>query len=177
MGGNRLGSTSLTEVFVFGKRAGRAAAQEAAGREFADERTAREPLGRLGSLFGAKGSARPIELKRALQRSMWEKVGPLRNHGGLTGMLDQVKSKEKQARDLRVSNTRHWNTEVLDAIELSHMLASAEAIAASALERRESRGAHVRSEFPDRDDERPVRNMIVEMRDGRCEVRGMEAGS
>jgi succinate dehydrogenase/fumarate reductase flavoprotein subunit len=177
MGGNRLGSTSLTEIFVFGKRAGRAAAREAAARELADERTAREPLERLQSLFGTDGAVRPVELKRALQSSMWEKVGPLRNHAGLGGVLDQIKSTERQAHDLRSSRTKPWNSEVLDAIELSHMLVSAEAIAASALERRESRGAHVRSEFPERDDEGPVRNMIVEMRDGRCAVRAMEAGS
>jgi succinate dehydrogenase/fumarate reductase flavoprotein subunit len=177
MGGNRLGSTSLTEIFVFGKRAGRAAAREAAGRELADERTAREPLDRLASLFGSTGSKRPIELKRGLQSLMWERVGPLRNHTGLGEALAEIASTRKRAQDLRISGTRPWNTEAVDAIELSHMLASAEAIAASAIERRESRGAHVRSEFPERDDERPVRNMIVEMRDGSCEVRSEEAGS
>jgi succinate dehydrogenase/fumarate reductase flavoprotein subunit len=177
MGGNRLGSTSLTEIFVFGRRAGRAAAREAAGRELADARTAREPLERLGSLFDSAGAERPVELKRPLQRLMWDKVGPLRNRADLSEALDEIGSIRKRAQGLRISATRSWNSEAVDAIELTHMLASAEAIAASAIERRESRGAHVRSEFPERDDERPVRNMIVEMRGGSCEVRSMEAGS
>jgi succinate dehydrogenase/fumarate reductase flavoprotein subunit len=177
MGGNRLGSTSLTEIFVFGRRAGRAAAREAASWEFADAGAAREPLERLASLFGSAGSERPIELKRALQRSMWEKAGPLRDDGGLTEALEEIESIGKRARDLRTSGARTWNTEVVDAIELSHMLVSAQAIVTSALERRESRGAHVRSEFPERDDERPVQNMVVEMADGSCGVQSVEAGA
>jgi succinate dehydrogenase/fumarate reductase flavoprotein subunit len=177
MGGNRLGSTSLTEIFVFGRRAGRAAASEAAGRELADERTAREPLDRLASLFGSNGSERPIELKRGLQSLMWRKVGPLRNHTELSQALEEIAGARKRAQDLRVSGAGPWNTEAVDAIELSHMLAAAEAIAASAIERKESRGAHVRSEFPERDDERPVQNMVVEMRNRGCAVRSVEAGS
>jgi succinate dehydrogenase/fumarate reductase flavoprotein subunit len=177
MGGNRLGSTSLTEIFVFGKRAGRAAAGEAASRRFADERAAREPLERLASLFGSSGSERPVELKRALQRLMWEKVGPLRDGTGLSEALEEIRSIRKGAQELRISGIKRWNSEAVDAIELPHMLASAEAIAASAIERKESRGAHVRSEFPDRDDERPVRNMMVELKDGSCSVRSAEAGS
>jgi succinate dehydrogenase/fumarate reductase flavoprotein subunit len=177
MGGNRLGSTSLTEIFVFGRRAGRAAAREAAGRELPDEHTAREALDRLASLFGSTGSKRPVELKRGLQSLMWEKVGPLRSHSGLAEALEEIAATRKRAKDLRISGDRAWNSEVVDAIELSHMLASAEAIAASAIERRESRGAHVRSEFPELDEERPVRNIVVEATDDSCTARSVEAGS
>jgi succinate dehydrogenase/fumarate reductase flavoprotein subunit len=176
MGGNRLGSTSLTEIFVFGKRAGRMAAQEAGGRTFADEGTTRGPLQRLESLFDARGAHRPIRLKRALQKFMWEKVGPLRDGGGLREALGEIKDIGVQAQDLHILNVRRCNAEVADAIELPHMLASAEAIMRSALERTESRGAHVRSDFPERNDERPVENMVVRMRDGGCEVRRMETG-
>jgi succinate dehydrogenase/fumarate reductase flavoprotein subunit len=177
MGGNRLGSTSLTEIFVFGKRAGKAAAGEAARRQLADERAAREPLERLASLFGSSGSERPVELKRALQHLMWEKVGPLRDRTGLSEALEGIRSIRRRAQGIRISGIKRWNSEAVDAIELPHMLASAEAIAASATERKESRGAHVRSEFPERDDERPVRNMIVELKEGSCSVRSVEAGS
>jgi succinate dehydrogenase/fumarate reductase flavoprotein subunit len=177
MGGNRLGSTSLTEVMVFGRRAGRTAAQEASRRHFAAEAVAREPVERLRSLYGSQGTHRPVRLKRALQDLMWAKVGPLRNGRRLEGALEEIKGLKKQAEDLRVSQAKHWNTEVTDAIALSHMLDSAEAIVVSALERTESRGAHVRSEFPERDDEQPVRNMVVQLNDDGCQVRSVEIGS
>jgi len=176
MGGNRLGSTSLTEIFVFGKRAGRTAAREARGRRHADEKLASGPLERLESLRGARGKHRPIRLKRALQRLMWERVGPLREATGLEGALAEIEDIEEQARDLQISEIRRCNTEVTDAVELPHMLAAARAIAVSALARIESRGAHVRSDFPDRDDAGPVSNMIVRVRDGECELRRTVAG-
>ena len=176
MGGNRLGSTSLTEIFVFGKRAGRTAAQEAGTRKFAEAAIAREPLEKLKSMYGAKGTHRPIRLKRVLQQSMWEKVGPLRDGAGLREALKKVDTIERQAQDLLVSENRRYNTEVADTIELPHMLASARAIVVSALERTESRGAHVRSDFPERDDTKPVENMVVQKGTGGCEVRRVEAG-
>ena len=83
---------------------------------------------------------------------------------------------ERQAQDLLVSENRRYNTEVADTIELPHMLASAKAIVVSALERTESRGAHVRSDFPERDDTKPVENMVVQKGTGGCEVRRVEAG-
>jgi succinate dehydrogenase/fumarate reductase flavoprotein subunit len=176
MGGNRLGSTSLTEILVFGKRAGRNAAGEAKGREPADESVAREAIDRLRSLRGSRGGHRPIELKRSLRRLMWDKVGPLRDGVGLKQALEGIESIRQQSRDLRIESLRRCNQEIADAIELPHMIASAEAIVVSALERCESRGAHVRSDFPDRDDENPVENILVEMKDSVCTTRRMEAG-
>jgi succinate dehydrogenase/fumarate reductase flavoprotein subunit len=176
MGGNRLGSTSLTEIFVFGKRAGRTAATEAGDRKPADESVAREAIDRLGSLPGSKGSHRPVEVKRRLQKMMWDMVGPLRDGDGLKQALGGIERIKGQARDLRIQGFTRCNQEITDAIELPHMLLSAEAIAVSALERCESRGAHVRADFPDRDDENPVQNILVEMKDGACTSRRMEAG-
>jgi len=176
MGGNRLGSTSLTEIFVFGKRAGRAAAEEAKGRAPAEESVAREAIERLHCLPGSKGNNRPIELKRRLQTLMWDKVGPLRDGDGLKQALEEIESIREEARGLRIAGFSRCNQEITDAIELPHMITAAEAIAVSALERCESRGAHVRADFPDRDAERPVQNILVEMSNGACKTRRMEAG-
>jgi succinate dehydrogenase/fumarate reductase flavoprotein subunit len=90
MGGNRLGSTSLTEIFVFGKRAGRTAAREARNREHAVEEPARKALQKLRDLRGSRGRHRPIHLKRALQRLMWERVGPLRDVGRLEEAIEGI---------------------------------------------------------------------------------------
>ena len=170
MGGNRLGSTSLTSIFVFGKRAGATAASEAKGRGFADESVASESLERLHSLPGSKGSNRPIHLKRELQKLMWDNVGPLRDGAGLKEALARIADIKLRSRDLSVSDVGGHNTEVVDAIELSHMLATAEAIALSALGRDESRGAHVREDFPDRDDASPVVNMVVDGDNGKLKA-------
>jgi succinate dehydrogenase/fumarate reductase flavoprotein subunit len=176
MGGNRLGSTSLTEIFVFGKRAGRTATREASGRHFAKEKLAREPLERLRALRGSRGTHRPIHLKRTLQRLMWEQVGPLRDAAGLEDALRGIERIEKQARDLEICEMGRCNTEVTDATELPHMLATARAIALSALGRTESRGAHVRSDFPERDDTGPVKNMITSIEAGECSLRQVAVG-
>jgi succinate dehydrogenase/fumarate reductase flavoprotein subunit len=176
MGGNRLGSTSLTEVFVFGKRAGRTAAREAGGRQCAEEKLAREPLEKLRALRGARGRHRPIHLKRALQRLMWERVGPLRDATGLERALEEIETIEEKARALQITDIGRCNTEFVDAVELPHMLATARAIAISALGRTESRGAHVRSDFPERNDAGPVNNMILSMRNGEWKLRRAVAG-
>jgi succinate dehydrogenase/fumarate reductase flavoprotein subunit len=177
MGGNRLGSTSLTEIFVFGKRAGKTAAAEAKKRNLCDESVAKKPIARLRELTVRKGAFRPVTLKRKLQQLMWEKAGPLRDAGGLNEALAAVHSIKEHAKDLQISSVKHYNGDMIDALELSHMLASAEAIILSAIERRESRGAHVRADFPEREDARPVVNMVVEMKNGRLETRHAEVRS
>lgn len=171
MGGNRLGSTSLTEIFVFGKRAGRTAAREAAKREYAPEALVREPLERLQALRGRAGAHRPIHLKRDLQRLLWESVGPLRDAAGLEAALAHMDVIEEQVQDLQISEVRRFNVELADAVALPHMLATARAIAVSALGRTESRGAHVRADFPERNDAEPVKNTVVDMRQGCCALR------
>ena len=171
MGGNRLGSTSLTEIFVFGKRAGRTAARESSSREYAEEKLAREPIERIQALRGSRGRHRPIHLKRTLQRLMWERVGPLREAAGLRDAIEEIETIAERAQDLQISGIKRCNAEVADAVELPHMLATARAIAISAQGRNESRGAHVRSDFPDRDDAGPVENMVVRMRDDECSLR------
>ena len=135
-----------------------------------------EALERLRSLSGSKGNHRPIELKRRLQRLMWKNVGPLRDGDGLQQALEGIESLRAEARELRIAEFNRCNPELTDAIELPHMLAAAEAIAVSALERRESRGAHVRADFPEHDTENPVENVLIQMSNGRCNARRVEAG-
>jgi succinate dehydrogenase/fumarate reductase flavoprotein subunit len=107
---------------------------------------------------------------------MWDQVGPLREAAGLEGALREIGALEESARDLEISGIGRFNPEVADAVELSHMLATARAIATSALGRTESRGAHVRSDFPARDDSRPVANMMVRIRDGEWSLRRVAIG-
>jgi len=174
MGGDRLGSTSLAEIFVFGKRAGQTAVRDAQERGLAKDDLAREGIDRLRSLRGAKGAHRPIDLKKRLRKLTWEKMGPLRDGNGLHEALVGIEAIRDESNDLCLADFKKCNLDILDAIELRHMLATAEAIASSSLERGESRGAHVRSDFPERDDLNPVTNMVVDLKDGRCRVQSME---
>jgi succinate dehydrogenase/fumarate reductase flavoprotein subunit len=175
MGGNRLGSTSLTEIFVFGKRAGVAAALEAKGRAHRDGSAARDAVERLEGLFGREGKTRPVTLKKKLRELMWEYAGPLRDGNGLAAALDGLGEIKRESFKINVSSFRRYNTEVVDAIELSHMITAAEAIIISALEREETRGAHVRSDFPDTEDTTSPKNVVVRQVDGHLMATSQEA--
>jgi fumarate reductase (CoM/CoB) subunit A len=104
---------------------------------------------------------------------MWERVGPLRDAAGLEDALREIETIAAETRDLQIADIKRCNTEVADAVALPHMVATARAIAISALARTESRGAHVRSDFPERDDAGPVENMVVSMRDGECNLQSV----
>ncbi len=163
-GGNRLGSVSLAEIFVFGRRAGRSAAQDALGEEReikGFESVITRDVQELKSLYGSQGSHRPIKLKRRLQELMWKKVGVLREEVKLKEALEELREFDALTRDLSISPIKRFNNEVKDALELQMMLIAARAIALSALERRESRGAHVRVDFPQKDDLGWRRNTLV----------------
>lgn len=162
-GADRLGGTALTEVFLFGWKAGKAAASEALGHgpPVIDPRESEEEAGRVDGLFGRQGTHRPIALVRRLQGLMWEKVGVARTKDGLSQALQEIDAMEKEARDLRVRAGRSFNTEVAEALELELMLSTSRAMARSALERQESRGGHNRLDYPKRDDARWLRNIIL----------------
>jgi len=167
MGGNRLGSTSLTEIFVFGKRAGVTAAKEASNRGFCNKDEAVDAIQRLNNLFGSKGKNPPVNLKKRIQGLMWAHAGPLRDGQGLTEAYELLAEIKKDAADLGIASFRRYNTQVVDAIELSHMIPAAEAIIISALKRKESRGAHVRSDFPAMEKTTSPKNVVVKNADGK----------
>ncbi len=158
-GANRLGSNSLTELLVFGSRAGRAAAEGAAAApdpgpavraQGLDEerRLQRDVLGRSG------GTERLADVRAEMREAMEEGAGIYRDREGLTAAAAKIA--ELQERLQRVSlddRSLTFNTEFLGYLELENMLDVAEVILYSALDREESRGAHQRVDFPDRDDE------------------------
>ncbi len=143
-GGNRLGSVALTEIFVFGWRAGLAAA------EYAGSSPAAEPAACLGDsgLYGRRGAIRPVTLVRRLQALLWEKAGLVRNREGLLDGLREIDAIEALAKTAGVSEKRVYNTEAADFLELGFMLTTARLVLTAALLREESRGAHLRGDFP-----------------------------
>ncbi|HEV2280758.1 MAG TPA: succinate dehydrogenase/fumarate reductase flavoprotein subunit [bacterium] len=155
-GANRLGTNSTAECLVWGAIAGAAAARHAAAQRtlpappFAD---AEDERARLGRLLEGTGTEDQYELQHRLQRVMDKHAGVFRDDAGLRLALGEVKALRAASRGLRIQD-RSWvyNTDLLAALELENMLELAEVMVAGALERRESRGAHARRDYPTRDD-------------------------
>jgi len=158
-GANRLGSNSLVELLVFGKVAGEeaAACARAASRGRTDdaERIASAQATRLLAMLNVEAGARPAAIRDAMMDSMESGVGIYREERGLRATCERLADLRTRCRRgiLLQDRSRAFNTEWLSAIELIAMLEVAEAMAHSALARRESRGAHMRLDgFETRDD-------------------------
>jgi fumarate reductase flavoprotein subunit len=166
-GANRLGSNSLPELLVFGARAGHAAARYAvtappAGRtvdaQAADEqrRIERDLLGHNG------GGERISTIRTQMQKTMEDAAGIYRDGDTLAKAADKLRElRERSATATIDDSSRTFNTELTAALELAGMLDLAESMVHSALHREESRGAHQRTDFPARDDERFLAHSMV----------------
>jgi len=176
-GANRLGSNSLPELLVFGARAGRAAVEYAAtapepGRHAAAQ--LKDEQRRLETeRVQPGGRERIADLRQEMQAAMETSAGIYRTGASLGRGIDALRGLQTRALDLRVEDqSRTFNTERIAALELSFMLDIAQAIVASALQRQESRGAHQRTDFPHRDDDRFLAHSLAErLPDGECRVR------
>ncbi len=158
-GANRLGSNSLTECLVFGARAGMAAAR------FASEQTSfsssiaaltTEEGKRIERQFYGNGkrSERIAAIRKEMHQTMEEGAGIYRTEASLKESEDVIHGLQERFKNIALSDrTFTFNTELISAIELSYMLDVAESIIQSALERKESRGSHQRSDYPKRDDQ------------------------
>jgi fumarate reductase (CoM/CoB) subunit A len=155
-GANRLGGSSMPDIQVFGRRAGIAAAQDAlAGRppEGAGLERARERAAALTAPIGRAEGVRPIEVKRRVQKLMWDHVGLVRTAAKLEETLRAFTDlRQNVLPQLRVTGkSRILNREWMESLELENMLDLAEAMAATSLQRTESRGAFYRTDFPAQD--------------------------
>ncbi len=159
-GANRLGSNSLTELLVFGARAGRAAAEYASTRTDPSSillAQAEDEKRRLERDFLHKtdGTERSATIREEMQETMEQAAGIYRSGAGLTRAADRLRELQERFRNVAVQDSsRTFNTELTSVLELSSMLDVAESMIHSALWREESRGAHQRTDFTDRDDER-----------------------
>jgi succinate dehydrogenase / fumarate reductase flavoprotein subunit len=154
-GANRLGTNSLVDLLVFGRRSGRAMAEFCAGSDLAGlpSGAGQEAAGELVRLRQSRGTERIGALRAAMQRCMTEHVGVQRIAHGLERALQTLRELKLRYQHIGLGDLGlKWNTEILEAFELGGLLDLAEVTAASALRRTESRGAHFREDFPHRDD-------------------------
>ena len=166
-GANRLGGNSLSDLLVFGRRAGLGAAQHAktVSSSTIDESQIEESAKELLAPFLSLDGKNPYEIHRDLQEVMHEYVGIFRNEEDLTKGLEKVRELKEQAAHVRVEGSRLFNPGWHLARDLKSMLTVSEAVALSALKRKESRGAHSRVDYPGYDEFWGKRNNIV-LRDG-----------
>ena len=166
-GANRLGSNSLPECLVFGARAGRAAAEYASsatdlgsavlaqGRD-EQRRVERELLHKTG------GRERISAIREEMQQTMEQSAGIYRSGDSLANGVDKLRELQERFRSVAVEDhSRTFNTELVAALELSNMLDVAQSILDCALRREESRGAHQRTDFPARNDDRFLAHALI----------------
>jgi succinate dehydrogenase / fumarate reductase flavoprotein subunit len=164
-GANRLGGNSLSDLLVFGRRAGQhAAAKRRSPPPIPDaelEATMRDAL----SPFEHDGGENPFGVQAALQAVMQRNAGIIRDKSGLETALTELDKLKGRARKVGITGSREYNPGWHTAIDLRSLLVISEATARAALERTESRGGHTRSDFPD-SDERQTREQIVIKKEG-----------
>jgi succinate dehydrogenase / fumarate reductase flavoprotein subunit len=168
-GANRLGTNSLVDLVVFGRRAGRDMAEYAEGTDFQPARKeaagdAVESLERLKQRNGTPGRDAEL-LRERMERVMMEKVGIFRNGRAMAEALEEMKELRRAYQEVRVQDiARGFNTRMLEVLELGHLLDLAFLTVVSALNRTESRGAHSREDFPERDDARWLKHTLARLR-------------
>lgn len=173
-GSNRLGTNSLLDINVFGRRAGIAAAEYAANSGFVDipEDPAATTIGLVEGLRSGGGSERVAELRRAMQETMDLNAQVYRTEATLKQALGDVQELKRRYRNISIQDKgTRYNTDLLEAIELGFLLDLAELVVVGALERKESRGGHAREDYPNRDDVNFMRHTMAYRRsDGEGET-------
>ncbi len=152
-GANRLGGNALADTQVFGKIAGVSASKIAKKTDLqTNEKQVKEESERIENLI-KKGTIKPLKLKKKIKQLMWEKVAIIREEKTLNEALKELQEMQNDLNELDVSEKSQYNTELVTALEVINMVEICILIVKSAILRRESRGAHYRSDFPETKDE------------------------
>jgi succinate dehydrogenase / fumarate reductase flavoprotein subunit len=154
-GSNRLGTNSLLDINVFGKRSGRNAVAYAKTADFvplpADP--AKEVRDMVERLRNANGTERIADIRRTLQEEMDKNAQVFRTEETLTNVMGTIHELRQRYMNVSIDDKgKRFNTDLLEAIELGFLLDLAEIVAYAARNRKESRGGHMREDYPDRDD-------------------------
>ncbi|MFD5334829.1 succinate dehydrogenase flavoprotein subunit [Streptomyces hawaiiensis] len=163
-GANRLGTNSLLDINVFGKRAGIAAAEYAQNADFVElpENPAELVIEQVERLRDATGTERVAELRRELQDTMDANVMVFRTEQTIKTAVEKIAELRERYRNVSIQDKgKRFNTDLLEAVELGNLLDLAEVMAVSALARKESRGGHYREDYPNRDDVNFMRHTMA----------------
>jgi succinate dehydrogenase / fumarate reductase flavoprotein subunit len=176
-GANRLGGNSLSDLLVFGKRAGEFAAKFAKENSLGKidppqaeqiESVAREAL----TPFGRSSGENPYQVQKDLQDTMQNLVSIVRNESEMRDALEKIGDFKKRAENAAVTGNREYNPGWHTALDLKNLLIVSEAITRAALERKESRGAQFRDDYPDKTEQfAKVNTIIAKAADGSMQLR------
>ena len=163
-GANRLGTNSLLDINVFGRRAGIAAAEYALRHEFTP--MPEQPEGMvdewLERIVAGDGHERVADIRTEMQRTMDNNASVFRTEDTLKQALNDIHVlKERYARITVQDKGKRYNSDLLEAVELGFLLELAEVTVVGALNRKESRGGHAREDYPDRDDVNYMRHTMA----------------
>ncbi|MCL4488216.1 MAG: succinate dehydrogenase flavoprotein subunit [Chloroflexi bacterium] len=173
-GANRLGTNSLVDILVYGRRSGRSAAEYVRQTDFPSlppnpEEPARQEVERL---YNSTGKESPGEIRRKMQEAMTAKCGVFRSAASLQEVQDILKELKACYQNIAIQDhTKKFNSDLLEALELGYLLDLAEVTAVSAAARTESRGAHAREDYPKRDDANWLKHTLAYKRDGKIELK------
>ena len=173
-GANRLGCNSLLDLLVFGRRSGIAMKEEVprATDPPAGEAALKAAEERIKKLTEKGGGPTPDPLRRSMQSLMMDYGSVFRDEKGLKKGIEEIQGLKERYREARVSAPgQNFNYALVEAIELGHQLDLSEAILLSALHRQESRGAHYRTDFSERDDQNFMKHTLVFQGEKGLEVR------
>jgi len=171
-GGNRLGANSLLDTLIFGRRAGEHAAARAATMGMPKSSTAdaqlREDVATIDGIIARERTSRRVsEIKQELGDTMNQYVAVYRDEAGLAQALEIVKRLQEECKSAYIDDRGTvFNQDVLGALELGYMLDCAQATVVAAIERKESRGAQFRTDFPERNDAEWLKHIDISLNDG-----------
>ena len=167
-GGNRLGANSLLDTLVFGRRSGTHAAEmiKSVQHLSIDDSAAQDDIDNINSLLSNEKNESFGQVRLDMGTGMKNHLGVYRDQNSMEKALELVKDVKERAKSIYVADkSKTFNTNLMFSIELGFMTECAEAIAASAIQRKESRGAHTRTDMPDRDDENWLKHILVTKKD------------
>jgi succinate dehydrogenase / fumarate reductase flavoprotein subunit len=173
-GANRLGTNSLVDILVFGRRAGRNMARYIQEHDFVPlpAQPECEACDEVEHLLGSTGEESVADIRAELQAVMMDNVGVFRIESQMQAAVDKVHELQERYRQVSIQDKgKTFNTDLLEAIELGYLLDLAEVTVESALARQESRGAHSREDFPDRDDDTWLKHTLAYRTDSGVELR------
>ena len=163
-GANRLGSNSFLDLIVFGRSSSRRAATLLKGQARTpafNGAQGEEVIARFDQVRGARGGSPTAVIRQRMQRAMQKHCSVFRTEALLSAGLEEIADAWEMFQDLSITDrSLVWNTDVVEALELDNMLRQSASTLASALYRKESRGAHAREDFPDRDDTRWLKHSL-----------------